>query len=161
MSEYEPEFPTVMSGRWVGADFAGLPRASVVQMQADDARAVREVSEMAARAEDAREAVAVRCRQEGRDTSFAACLQRAARGMAATDYRDGREAEAARMTDAGHLRDRPRRLTDNDLHAGAMRAELRQLERRAEADRAERDRLLEQARARHPVSAAWPSWVRS
>ena len=150
---------------WVGPDYGGIPRSSAAMMMADDVKAKRESAELAAQAEDARENLAMRCRLEGRDTSFAGCLARADRGMRATDYRDEREAQRARLTggyfgDAAVQRSR-RVLSDADLHAMALRMEVRQYDRMAAAERAETDRLLAEAKSRHPASASWPLWSRS
>lgn len=153
----DPEFDTTYTARWVGDDYTGIPRRSVASMVADDIAARREAEELAAAAEDAREAVAMRCR--GRDTSMAGVFARAERGFRQTDYADAKQETASRMTDSGYLRDRPvRRLSDDDLRSMALQAEVRQLERKADLERTERDRLLQQARDRHPVSAAWPAW---
>ncbi len=103
-------FPTTYTARWVGGDYSGIPRASVAGMLRDDIAAKREADDLAAAAEDARDAVATRCRVEGRDCSMAGVLARAERGFRQTDYRDEREAMAARMTagEPSYLRDRPR-----------------------------------------------------
>ncbi len=161
------EFPVSYTARWVGNDYAGIPRSSAAAMMADDAAARREADQLAADAEEARENVAHRCRLEGRDTSWTGVLARAWQGFARTDYRDERQAVADRVEagDAAYIdapppgASRSSALSDDDLRAEAMRARSRQVDREAAGSRAASDAALAQARAAHPAARAWPAWV--
>jgi len=91
----EPAFATTYTARWVGDDYTGLPRASVVQMRVDDVRAAREETELAERAENHAEAVMFAHR--GRDCSLAGVFARAEAECRRSDYRAERELLQARI----------------------------------------------------------------
>jgi len=173
MSEPEPEvlIPTTFGAAFVSADSLPpwLPAGARRQMAVDDLAARREAERLAAEAEDRREAVAFRCRQEGRDTSMSGVFGRADRNWRQTDYRSGPEPHTEFIGPDGRslARTAPpprRRWSDDEIAAEAPAARVRQygreLDERQAAERAAADDAIARARAAHPPSGAWPAWKR-
>ncbi len=163
----EPLFETSYGASWVTPDSPPpwLPQSAVLAMATDDLAAKRDTAQREAEAADRREATAMRCRQEGRDTSLAAAFGRADRIWRSSDYRadpvtpeylgpDGRS--LSRCAPA-----QPRREWANgELRDEGLRVYGRQVDGELEAARARTAELLAEARAKHPASSSWPPWER-
>ncbi len=163
----EPVFQTTYGASFVTPDSPPpwLPRQAVLAMAADDRDAAREQAQFEAEAEERREATAMRCRQEGRDTSLAAAFERAERNFRKSDYRADPVTPEYLTPDGASLSRcapaRPRsEWADDDLRDEALHVYGRQVDGELQAARARTEELLAQARAAHPATRAWPAWRR-
>ena len=167
----EPEFRTSFGAGWVG-DGASvpLPETSRLMMAGEDVKARRDGELERARTDDRAEAMALQARTWGTVRhGLSDVFAHAQRQMRADDYHA--EQEELRRSATGWTEDDAydRQLTydqwtDDRLAAEASGARVRQLGRAVDQDRlAERvasDKLIGQARERHPQPSGWPAWVR-
>ena len=163
----EPEFRTSFGAGWVG-DGASvpLPARSVSMMAAEDVVASRQASEETARTQDRAEAVALSPRTWGQvKQGLAGVFAAAERRMSADDYHEAQEELRRSATDwTGEEPRRRREWSDTELGRAATDAAVRVLGRQVDEDRlAERvasEKLIGQARERHPETSSWPAWTR-
>ena len=163
----EPEYRTTFSAGWIG-DGASvpLPARSVAMMAAEDVVASRQASEETARTQDRAEALALSARTWGDvKQGLAGVFAAAERRMSAQDYSEAQAELRRTATDwTGEEPRRRREWSDTELGRAATDAAVRVLGRQVDEDRlAERvasDKLIGQARERHPQPSGWPAWVR-
>ncbi len=163
----EPLFETSYGASFLTADSPPpwLPPAAALVMRSDDRDAKRETEQLKAEAADRLADTAMRCRQEGRDTSLAAAFERAERNFRKSDYRADPVTPEYLTPDGASLSRcapaRPRReWADDDLRDEALHVYGRQVDGELQAARARTEELLAQARAAHPATRAWPAWRR-
>ena len=162
----EPEFRTTFSAAWVGDGTVPLPARSVAMMAAEDVQASRQASEDAARAQDRADAMWQSARTWGDvKQGLAGVFTAAERRMSAQDYSEAQAELRRSATDwTGEEPRRRREWSDTELGRAATDAAVRVLGRQVDEDRlAERvasEKLIAQARERHPETSSWPAWTR-